>query len=63
LSPSAQIKKAWVIALDTADTKSALAITGGGAWKGGTFRAPQSTPWTLVNRGRSPVRAIVVIKP
>jgi hypothetical protein len=31
--------RTWLIALDTADTKSALAIQGHGAWTGGVYRA------------------------
>jgi hypothetical protein len=51
---------AWFIALDTADTKSALVLEAGARWRGGVYRAPLSS-WRLRNSGAKPVRLLVVM--
>lgn len=61
LRPTARARRAWVIALDTADAGASLAIVGGGAWRGGTFRAPSADAWAIANRARSPKRVVTVV--
>ena len=61
VKPNDRSRSTWMIALDTADTRSALVVDGA-KWIGGSFRAP-ATIWSLSNRGRSPVRVIAVVKP
>lgn len=51
---------AWLIALDTADTKSALALDPAGRWRGGVYRAPLSS-WRVRNSSATPVRVLVVM--
>lgn len=50
---------AWVIALDTADTKSTLALDAG-QWRGGVYHAPLSS-WQVRNSSAKPVRVLVVV--
>jgi hypothetical protein len=57
--PTARARHTWIIALDTLDTRSNLAIEGGGKWVGGTMRGADA--WVVANRGRSPVKVIAVV--
>lgn len=59
VKPTARARHAWIIALDTADTRSNLAIERGGKWVGGTMRG--GDVWAIANRGRSPMKAIAVV--
>jgi len=63
LRPSAPAHRTWIIALDSADAGRELAIDGRATWVGGTFRAPGAGSWSLVNRGRLPIRVIAVVEP
>lgn len=47
----------WVIALDTVDTRSGLAISGNGKWVGGVYRASGGA---LTNRAQRAIRVVVV---
>lgn len=58
--PTARALHTWVIALDTMDTRSNLAIERGGKWVGGTMRG--GAVWAIENRGRSPVKVIAVVE-
>jgi len=51
---------AWLIALDTADTKSALVLDAAGHWRGGVYHAPRSS-WRVRNSGPTAVRLLVVV--
>ena len=51
----------WVIALDTADTKRALALEGGPHWVGGTFR-DANEKWAVKNESRTEIRVIGIVK-
>jgi hypothetical protein len=53
---------AWIIALDSADAGRRL-VAEGAAWVGGTLRAPSKGPWSVTNRGPSPIRVIGVARP
>lgn len=64
LEPGAELRPlggvtGWVIALDTADAAHALSIERGGAWRGGTFRAPRPG-WAIRNRGQHIARVLLV---
>ena len=56
--PTARARRTRIIALDTMDTRSNLAIERGGKWVGGTMRGGDA--WVIVNRARVPVRVIAV---
>ncbi|MGH7620445.1 MAG: hypothetical protein ACREPM_24775 [Gemmatimonadaceae bacterium] len=66
LDPGATLKApspgrpAWIVALDTVDTRSALAIAGKGAWVGGVYRAATGD-WSIENRGTAPHRALLIV--
>ena len=51
---------AWLIALDTADTKATLALDAAGRWVGGVYHAPPSS-WRVRNSSAKPVRVLVVM--
>ena len=51
--------RTWLIALDTADAKSALTIEGGGAWSGGVYRASDGK-FAVHNTATRPVRLLAV---
>jgi len=61
LRPTVRARRGWVIALDTADAGTSLAIAAGGSWRGGIFRAPSAGAWAIANRTRSPVRVVTVV--
>ena len=58
--PTPRARHTWIIALDTMDTHSSLAIERGGKWVGGTMRGGDA--WAIANRGRAPVRVIAVVE-
>jgi hypothetical protein len=60
VKPTARARHTWIIALDTVDTRSNLAIERGGKWVGGTMRGGDT--WVIANRGRAPVRMIAVVE-
>ena len=59
LEPTALSRRAWIIALDTLDTRSNLVVERGGKWVGGTMRGDAS--WAIANRGRSSIEVIAVV--
>ena len=61
LRPASRARRAWVIALDTADARASLAIAAGGGWRGGIFRAPSAGAWAIANHSRSPKRVVTVV--
>lgn len=63
LRPTGATRSTWVIALDTADVRRALVTTGATRWVGGVFRSAAGTPWTVMNRGRSPVAIVTLVAP
>jgi hypothetical protein len=60
MTPVLKSRGTWIIALDSAVAGRALVLNGGPAWIGGTARAPADKAWTLENRSKQIVRAIVV---
>jgi hypothetical protein len=60
VSSGQERRGAWLIALDTADTKSALALDAKAKWRGGVYRAPASS-WRVRNSSAKPVRLLVVV--
>jgi hypothetical protein len=63
LRPSGPVHAAWIIALDSSDTKHALVVTGGPKWAGGTFRVSPGQSWGVANVGNKDVRVIAIVKP
>ena len=61
MQPSAETKRAWVIALDTLDAGRALKIEGAGQWKGGVFRAAPGAEWKISNGGEVAVRVLTAV--
>jgi hypothetical protein len=61
MQPSAEVKRAWVIALDTVDAGRTLRIEGSGRWVGGTFRPAPSAEWKVRNSGTTAVRVLAVV--
>ena len=60
IRPAGRTPRTWIIALDTLDTRSILAIERGGRWVGGTMRG--TAVWAIDNRGRTPVKDIAVVE-
>ncbi|MGE5731023.1 MAG: hypothetical protein ACM37U_03720 [Gemmatimonas sp.] len=63
LRPTNAARRMWVIALDTANVGRELFATGAARWVGGVFQSAAGTPWTVMNRGRSPVTVVTVVEP
>ena len=61
MQPSAETRRAWVIALDTADASRALRIEGQGRWVGGVFRAAPGAAWKISNGGKAAVRLMTAV--
>jgi hypothetical protein len=57
---SSRGKRAWVIALDTADTRAALSLASGGRWVGGVY-APLVGTWSIRNLEQRPVRVLTIV--
>jgi hypothetical protein len=51
--------RTWLIAVDTLDTRKALALNGGGNWVGGVSSA-EGKSWNVKNRSRTPKRVLTV---
>jgi len=62
LRPTAGTKAAWVIALDSTDTKQKLVVGGGPKWVGGTFRAAAGQAWVVSNMSDGVIRVITVLR-
>lgn len=60
LRSSAPNRDAWLIALDTADTRGALVTLGAGGWRGGVYR-PARGPWAVRNDGKRVSRALLLL--
>lgn len=63
LRPMNVARRIRVIALDTANVGRELVATGAPRWFGGVFQSAAGTPWTVMNRGRSPVTVVTVVAP
>jgi len=62
MRPTAAAKTTWVIALDSADTRQKLAVSGGPRWVGGTFRATSGRAWAVSNMSDGLIRVISVVR-
>lgn len=52
---------AWLIALDTLDTRSGLVVQGEGKWRGGVYH-PTSAKWALRNTTSHPIDVLAVLQ-
>jgi hypothetical protein len=50
----------WLIALDTLDTSSGLAVQGAGKWRGGVYH-PATSNWALRNTTSRPIEILAVL--
>jgi len=62
MRPTAAAKTTWVIALDSADTRQKLEVSGGSRWVGGTFRASGGRAWAVSNTSDGLIRVITVVR-
>ena len=62
LRPTSRAKDAWIIALDSTDTRRSLVLDGSLKWVGGTVRGNSNRGWAIRNRSQSDIRVVAVVE-